>query len=345
MRKLLSIHHFSSPLTFCRRLACKKTINGKIDISSSAYAKMAHCVRVRSLTLCFHLSRWYRTSMSELSTRNIQETQEFQTFLQIIRRLRDPNGGCPWDIEQTFTSLGPQIIEEAYEVAEASKVGDESLAEELGDLLSVIALYIQIGEDKGSFSYSDVFKKINEKLIRRHPHVFGSDNVSGTEEVLKNWEAIKQQERSAKGVQKKEGMLSGLPQSMPALLKAHRIGEKCARVNFDWSQPDDVAKKVQEEVGEFLECVTNPDLSHKRNEEFGDLLFSLSQLGRHLGINAEEALQNGNQKFMHRFKQVEELVGSRYPESGFKGRTLQELDLLWDEVKRKESAENVDTPD
>jgi ATP diphosphatase len=283
--------------------------------------------------------------MNALSNQNIKETQEFQQFLQIIRKLRDPNGGCPWDIEQTFESLGPQIIEEAYEVAEAAKAGDESVSEELGDLLSVIALYIQIGEDKCSFSYSDVFQKINEKLIRRHPHVFGQENVSGTEEVLKNWEAIKQQERSAKAAQKKEGLLSGLPLSMPALLKAHRIGEKCARVNFDWSNPDDVVKKVQEEVGEFLECVTDPELSHKRNEEFGDLLFSLAQLGRHLGINAEDALQNGNQKFMRRFSQVEELVGSRYPESGFRGRTLQELDVLWDEVKRKESADNVDTPD
>jgi ATP diphosphatase len=293
--------------------------------------------------------------MSELSTRNIQETQEFQTFLQIIRRLRDPNGGCPWDIEQTFTSLGPQIIEEAYEVAEAAKIAaakkgdvttrDDNVAEELGDLLSVIALYIQIGEDERKFSYSDVFQKINEKLIRRHPHVFGDENVSGTDEVLKNWEAIKQQERTAKGSKKKEGILSGLPLSMPALLKAHRIGEKCARVNFDWSNPEDVVIKVQEEVGEFLECVTNPELSHKRNEEFGDLLFSLAQLGRHLGINTEEALQNGNQKFMRRFSQVEELVETRYPDTGFNGRNLQELDLLWDEVKRRESAVNLDTPD
>lgn len=286
--------------------------------------------------------------MNELLAQNRSETQEFQQFLQIIRRLRDPKGGCPWDIEQTFESLRPQIIEEAYEVAEAAKDGDESVAEELGDLLSVIALYIQIGEDSGSFSYADVFQKINQKLIRRHPHVFGVEHVSGTEEVLKNWEAIKQQERSTKGNtgdKKKEGMLSGLPLSMPALLKAHRIGEKCARVNFDWSNPDDVVKKVQEEVGEFLECVTNPELAHKRNEEFGDLLFSLAQLGRHLGINTEDALQNGNQKFMRRFSQVEELVEQRYPDTGFKGRNLQELDVLWDEVKKRESAGNVDTPD
>ena len=283
--------------------------------------------------------------MNELPSQNLIETHEFQRFLGIIRKLRDPNGGCPWDIEQTFASLGPQIIEEAYEVAEAAKDGDESVAEELGDLLSVIALYIQIGEDSRSFSYADVFQKINEKLIRRHPHVFGTESVSGTEEVLKNWETIKQQERDAKGAKKKEGMLSGLPLSMPALLKAHRIGEKCARVNFDWSNPDDVVKKVQEEVGEFLECVTNPELSHKQREEFGDLLFSLAQLGRHLGINSEEALQSGNQKFMRRFSQVEELVEQRYPDSGFKGRNLQELDVLWDEVKSKESAGNLDTPD
>ena len=161
------------------------------------------------------------------------ETSEFSRFTEIIRRLRNPNGGCPWDIEQTFTSLAPQIVEEAYEVAEAAKEGSPSLPEELGDLLSVIGLYAQIGDDTKTFSYVDILKAINEKLIRRHPHVFGDRSVSGTNEVLKNWEAIKQEEKAKKGGAKKEGLLSGIPRSMPALLKAHRIGEKCSRINFD----------------------------------------------------------------------------------------------------------------
>jgi MazG family protein len=270
------------------------------------------------------------------SSHATSEAEEFSRFTEILRRLRAPNGGCPWDIEQTFVSLAPQIIEEAYEVAEAAKEGASSLPEELGDLLSVIGLYAQIGEDSKSFSHIDVLRAINEKLIRRHPHVFGEMSVTGTEEVLKNWEAIKQEEKAQKVGAKKDGLLSGIPRSMPALLKAHRIGEKCSRINFDWPNPEGVVEKVKEELGEFIECLEKPELREHLSEEFGDLLFSLAQLSRHLGINAEEALQSGNQKFQRRFAALEDLAAQHYPEAPLKERSAQELNTLWNTVKQQE---------
>jgi MazG family protein len=259
----------------------------------------------------------------------------FSRFLEVIRHLRDPKSGCPWDLEQTFTSLAPQGVEEAYEVADAVNDTPEHLCEELGDLLSVIALYGQIGADSGKFSFETILHTITEKLIRRHPHVFGTTEVSGTEEVLSNWEAIKKAERSAQGGEatNKKSLVDGLPRSMPALMKAFRLGEKCARVGFDWPDTASVADKVKEEVQEFLEVVALPERQKEAREEFGDLLFSLTQMGRHLGINAEDALQEASEKFRARFRKVEEIAESEEPGTPMKELGVERLEGIWERVK------------
>ena len=256
----------------------------------------------------------------------------FTRFLAIIKKLRDPNGGCPWDLKQTFESLRPQIIEEAYEVADAVEDCDEHLSEELGDLMSVIALYGQVGSDTDRFSFETILVSITEKLIRRHPHVFGDLKVSGTEEVLQNWEAIKQLEKKGSPDERKS-LVDGLPRAMPALLKSHRLGEKCSRVGFDWPNAAAVTEKVKEELGEFLDEVPKADNLARMKEEFGDLLFSLVQVGRHLGFNSEEALEEANNKFILRFRELEVLAAGDGSGVELRDRGTEGLEALWREAK------------
>lgn len=265
-------------------------------------------------------------------------------FLDVIARLRDPQGGCPWDLKQTFESLRACLIEEAYEISDAVEVSDTSVREELGDLMSIIALYARIAEEQGRFSFATVLEGITDKLVRRHPHVFGNLKVTGEEEVLKNWEAIKQQERAGEP-EKKKGLLDGLPRSMPALMKCHEIGVRCARVGFDWKSPEGVADKVREELAEFLQELPNPKNPqvnyagkpfHKELvcEEFGDLLFTLAQESRHLGFNAEEALAAANAKFLRRFKILEGLAKDEHPGVELNTLSIAELESLWHKAKK-----------
>lgn len=266
-------------------------------------------------------------------------------FLDIIAQLRNPSGGCPWDLKQTFESLRSCLIEESYEVADAVETGDAAVREELGDLMSIIALYARIAEEKKAFSFASVVEGITEKLIRRHPHVFGDVKVSSEQEVLRNWESIKQQERAAEP-SKPKGLLEGLPRSMPALLKCHEIGVRCARVGFDWANTEGVAEKVREELGEFLAELPdphNPSLNAAGRpfnkdlvfEEFGDLLFTLSQESRHLGFNAEEALAAANAKFMARFRIVEQLAAEETPNKPLNTHSIPELEALWQRAKKR----------
>lgn len=252
-------------------------------------------------------------------------------FLEIIAKLRDPHGGCPWDLKQTFETLKPLLIEEAYEVSDAVDKGPEAVQEELGDLLSLIALFSQIASEKSQFSFARIIDGIADKLVRRHPHVFGETKVSGTEEVLKNWEEIKKQEKKADSGDQK-GLLDGIPRSLPALLKAHQIGERCARIGFDWGTKEGVADKVQEELAEFLSEIPARN-SAKVVEEFGDLLFTLAQYSRHLGFSAEEALHVANQKFLSRFKEVESLAHERYRDTPLSELGASTLESLWEEAK------------
>lgn len=260
-------------------------------------------------------------------------------FLKVMEKLRDPQGGCPWDLKQTFESLRSHLVEEAYEIGDAVEESPNKVCEELGDLLSLIALYCQIARESSLFTFADIVQGITQKLVRRHPHVFGDTKVSGTKEVLENWEAIKLKEKAEAGAQKK-GLLDGLPRSMPALMRAHEIGERCARVGFDWDSAEGVAEKVREELTEFLEEAA-PQTGGRANqsserieEEFGDLLFTLAQQSRLLGFNAEEALAAANAKFSKRFKALENLAVEQHSGTPLGSLSADQLQALWLKAKK-----------
>jgi ATP diphosphatase len=269
-------------------------------------------------------------------------------FLEIIATLRDPVAGCPWDLKQTFETLKPLVIEEAYEVEDAVAAGPDAIREELGDLMSLIGLFAQIASERSLFSLADVLEGISNKLVRRHPHVFSDVSVSGTEDVLKNWERIKQEERKGSADQAPEGLLDGIPLSLPALLKAHQIGARCSRVGFDWNTRDDVVNKINEELGEFLKeakpgssdiSASHPGGSDQVDpafEEFGDLLFTIAQYSRKFGFNAEQALGYANNKFIKRFKQLEGIARERFPGRNLSDLGRARLEELWGEVKSGE---------
>jgi MazG family protein len=267
-------------------------------------------------------------------------TSSLSRFLDIMAKLRDPNTGCPWDKKQSFETLKSLLVEEAYEVVDAVEAGPQAIKEELGDLISLIGLFSQIASEQSLFNFDSVLDGISDKLVRRHPHVFGETKVSGTEQVLKNWEQIKQEERKSDGESRK-GLLDGIPRSLPALLKASQIGERCKRVGFDWGTVDGVALKVREEIEEFLaEAGSNPSSASLKDntravEEFGDLLFSLAQLSRHLGINAEEALSAANAKFISRFQHLEKLSHERFSDQPLGDLGAEALEALWNEAKKR----------
>ncbi len=248
-------------------------------------------------------------------------------------RLRDP-GGCPWDREQTLHTLAPYFLEEAYEVVDAIADGDPAkLCEELGDLLLQIVFVARIARENDWFGVDDVCETISEKMVRRHPHVFGDREVSGSAEVLQNWEDIKRDERAGTG---ESSVLDGVPSSLPALLKAYRMTEKAAAVGFDWRKPADVMVKMREEMAELeKELVKGEASANERvRAEMGDVLFVLANLARHLKVEPETALQGTNATFMRRFKAMEELAQAKGRD--FRDMDLAEQDGLWDEVKEAE---------
>ena len=251
-------------------------------------------------------------------------------LVAIMDRLRGP-GGCPWDREQTLHTLSGYLLEEAYEVADAVASGKgEALCEELGDLLLQIVFMARIARENGWFSIEDVADSISEKMIRRHPHVFGETEVAGAEEVVRNWEEIKREERRD---QPEASVLDGVPAALPGLLKAYRMTQKAAAVGFDWDRPGDVIDKLKEEVAELeAEVRSGEEVSINRvRGEMGDVLFVMANLARHLGIEPETALGETNAKFQSRFRGVEKrarAVGRKLSDM-----SLEELDALWNEVK------------
>lgn len=249
--------------------------------------------------------------------------EAFNQFVSIVGRLRKD---CPWDREQTHESLRPALIEEAYETIEAIDSRDYTeLKKELGDLLLHIVFHSVLGTESGSFTLEEVIRAESEKLVYRHPHVFGSTVVTGSEEVKTNWEQLKRRESGRTSV------LDGVPESLPALQRSTRIQDKASKVGFDWQDTTSVWKKVREEIEEF-EAESDPA---RRKEEFGDLLFALVNVSRHEKIDAETALRQATKKFERRFRLVEaEVESSGRPMQDF---TLDELDAIWDEVKRSEA--------
>jgi MazG family protein len=257
----------------------------------------------------------------------------FDRLVAIMDRLRDP-GGCPWDREQTMQSLSGYLLEEAYEVTDAVASEDgNTLREELGDLLLQIVFLARIGREKGWFDIDQVCESISDKMVRRHPHVFGDREVSDASEVIRNWEDIKKEEH---GSEVARSTLDGVPAALPGLLKAFRMTEKAAAVGFDWRKPRDVMVKLHEEVGELeaeLDGLSNGDLDRVR-DEMGDVLFVMANLARHLGVEPETALQGTNTKFMRRFRAMEE--EARNWGRDFREMSLDEQDDLWECVKAQE---------
>lgn len=256
-------------------------------------------------------------------------SEKIEAIGRVIDTLDILREKCPWDHKQTNESLRPNTIEEVHELAEALIEGSPiEIKKELGDVLLHILFYSKIGDEKNQFDIADVAAALNQKLIYRHPHVFGDVTISGSHDVELNWEQLKLKEKGGN-----KTVLAGVPRSLPALIKAYRIQEKAANVGFDWDNTADVVDKVREEIAEF-EAERTADNKEAMEEEFGDILFSLANLGRHLGINPENALEKSNQKFIRRFNKVE--AETLREGRDMKSMTLQELDALWNKAKRDE---------
>ena len=260
-------------------------------------------------------------------------TVAISRLLSIMDKLRDP-GGCPWDREQTLRTLTPYLLEEAHEVIEAIESGDaDHHREELGDLLFQVVFQSRIAREEGKFDFADVCEAISGKLTRRHPHVFGDVSVSGSREVVKNWERIKAEERKEKG-QAERSAIGGVPVALPALVRAERLTEKAGAVGFDWPDARAVLAKVREELAE-LEQELDGGTPARVEAELGDLLFAVANLGRWMKVHPEEALRGALRRFERRFQHIE----ARLREKGRSPREsdLSEMDALWDEAKARES--------
>lgn len=269
-------------------------------------------------------------------------TYTIQDLLDIMAKMR-AEGGCPWDREQTLESLKQYLVEECYEVIDAIDSGRaDKHADELGDLLLQVVFQAQICKEQGLFAFEEVVDRICQKLIRRHPHVFGTASVSGSADVLKNWEAIKAQEKQKDAVGAPSGappsLVGDIPRHMPALHKAHHLQKRLARVGFDWNKVHDVVAKIDEELAEVKQALAAGDAAHI-DEELGDLLFAVVNLSRFQGLNAEEVLQRAVNKFARRVQAVEQRV--RQAGRELSQCTLAELDAHWDAVKADESTLSV----
>jgi len=248
------------------------------------------------------------------------------SFTRLVSIMDDLREKCPWDKKQTIETLRPLTIEETYELADAITNEDwKGIKEELGDILLHIIFYAKIGGEQQKFTLEEVMESISEKLIRRHPHIYGNVEVNDDEDVKKNWEQIKMQEG-------RKSVLSGVPASLPAMVKAARIQEKAKQVGFEWENKEDVWKKVEEEIQELHDAVAENDTEHVK-EEFGDVMFSLINYARFLQIDAEGVLEKTNKKFISRFTLMEEKAA--HQQKKLSDMTLAEMDELWNEIKRK----------
>lgn len=263
-------------------------------------------------------------------------------LLAVMARLRDPEAGCPWDVEQTFETIAPYTIEEAYEVADAIARGDpEALADELGDLLLQVVYHAQMAKERGLFDFDEVARRIVDKMVRRHPHVFGDDRVETAAEQRRRWEETKAAERAARGEAEDRSALAGVPVGLPALTRAVKLQERAARVGFDWPDPAQILDKLGEETAELREAMAS-GVHERASDEIGDLLFTVANLARRLGIDPEHALRATNTKFERRFREMERKAAAA-------GRGLAELapdalEALWSEAKAGERRRGAGAP-
>ena len=253
---------------------------------------------------------------------------------EIMRALRDPQSGCPWDIEQNFKSIAPYTVEEAYEVADAiERENWDDLKNELGDLLLQTVYHTQMAEEENLFNFSDVVNQISEKMIKRHPHVFGGTKQKKTsDQQIQDWEAIKAAERAEKN---QTGILDDVALNLPALVRSLKLQKRAARAGFDWPAISQVLKKIDEETKELVEA-KEFETQERINEEFGDLMFALVNLGRHLKVDPEEALKKANKKFITRFKFIEDEIKSQG--RNLEDTSLEEMEQLWQSAKITDSS-------
>jgi len=272
---------------------------------------------------------------------------DFRDLVALMSRLRSPEG-CPWDREQTYATLAPMLLEEAYEAVEAVEDAREgrpdNLREELGDLLFQIVFYAQVARERGEFNIDDVTDSIHSKMVRRHPHVFGDVTVRDNQELLRNWEAMKADEKRAAGKAEEasdSSLLDGVSSKAPALMEAHQLGTKAARVGFDWRNVDEIFDKLHEEIDELRAAIreradagADSEPQHERvREELGDLIFAVTNIARHLSVEPEAALKLTNRKFRRRFRHIERGLKARGREPG--SATIEEMEELWQEAKAK----------
>lgn len=274
----------------------------------------------------------------------MKPSKDVSRLIEIMAALRDKQSGCPWDIEQDFKSIAPYTIEEAYEVADAIARGDrDDLRDELGDLLLQVVYHAQMAEEAGDFAFGDVVEAITKKMIRRHPHVFGDETARGAGMAKGMWDRIKAEERAekraarlARGLDPEDhgkGFLDSVPVNLPALTRALKLQEKAAKVGFDWGEAAPILDKIEEEIAEMREAMAKGDTASIK-DEFGDVLFALVNLGRHLKLDSEAALTGTNDKFRRRFHAVEKAV----VDSGgtLEAATLEEMEALWQKAKAGE---------
>lgn len=259
------------------------------------------------------------------------EPASIQTLLRIMAQLRNPDGGCPWDLEQDFSSIAPYTIEEAYEVADAIDREDfPDLRDELGDLLFQVVFHSQMAAERQLFTFEDVVQSVCDKMIARHPHVFLGEDQRNAEEQTRAWEEIKAAERASKGKSGKTGALDDVAVTLPALMRAQKLQKRAARVGFDWPSPEPVFDKIDEEITEVKAAIASGDQAHIE-EEIGDLLFVCVNLARKLDVDAEIALKSANSKFHKRFKAMEALSEARH--QVFADLSLEEQEKLWQDIK------------
>ncbi|MDN4501684.1 nucleoside triphosphate pyrophosphohydrolase [Alteromonadaceae bacterium BrNp21-10] len=272
-------------------------------------------------------------SVYDLAGEELRHFPQLQKLLWVMAQLRHPQTGCPWDKQQTFSSVVPYTLEEAYEVADAIENGSmDDIKDELGDLLFQIVFYAQLGQEQAEFDFEAVAAAVADKLIRRHPHVFANDHFSNEQQLNDNWDKVKQQERTEQGKVEDASLLANIPAGMAPLMRAHKLQKRCAKVGFDWPEIGPVVDKIHEEIDEVLQELKPQQVNQAAvEEEIGDLLFAVVNLSRHLKVDAETALRKANVKFEKRFRAVEQHLddaGQSLHEA-----SLEQMEKVWQKVK------------